>query len=54
MSGDTPDMFAVRPDRKGPKTVAILLLLGGIFFAILGYADFSNHLKHSRIARLRH
>ena len=36
-------MFAVRPDRKGPKTVAILLLLGGIFFAILGYADLSNH-----------
>ena len=43
MSGDAPDMFAVRPDRKGPKTVAILLLLGGIFFAILGYADLSNH-----------
>ena len=43
MSGDTPDMFAVRPDRKGPKTVAILLFLGGIFFAILGYADLSNH-----------
>ena len=36
MSGDAPDMFAVRPDHKGPKTVAILLLLGGIFFAILG------------------
>lgn len=43
MSEDAPDMFAVRPDRKGPKTVAILLLLGGIFFAILGYADLSNH-----------
>ena len=43
MSGDAPDMFAVRPDHKGPKTVAILLLLGGIFFAILGYADLSNH-----------
>ena len=43
MSGDAPDMFAFRPDRKGPKTVAILLLLGGIFFAILGYADLSNH-----------
>ena len=43
MRGAAPDMFAVRPDRKGPKTVAILLLLGGIFFAILGYADLSNH-----------
>ena len=43
MSEDAPDMFAVRPDRKGPKTVAILLLIGGIFFAILGYADLSNH-----------
>ena len=36
MNSDVPDMFAVRPDHKGPKTVAILLLLGGIFFAILG------------------
>ena len=43
MNSEVPDMFAVRPDRKGPKTVAILLLLGGIFFAILGYADLSNH-----------
>ena len=40
---DVPDMFAIRPDHKGPKTVAIILLLGGIFFAILGYADLSNH-----------
>ncbi len=24
MNNDIPDMFAVRPDRKGPKTVAIL------------------------------
>ena len=43
MNSDVPDMFAIRPDHKGPKTVAILLLLGGIFFAILGYADLSNH-----------
>lgn len=43
MSEDAEDMFAVRPDHKGPKTVAILLLLGGIFFAVLGYADLSNH-----------
>ena len=43
MNSEVPDMFAVRPDRKRSKTVAILLLLGGILLAILGYADLSNH-----------
>ena len=37
-----PDMFAIRPDRKGPKTVAVLLLLGALFFAILAYTDLTN------------
>ena len=37
-----PDMFAIRPDRKGPKTVAVLLLFGALFFAILAYTDLTN------------
>jgi hypothetical protein len=43
MNSEATDMFAIRPDHKGPKTVAILLLMGGIFFAVLGYADLTNH-----------
>ncbi|MGB1913547.1 MAG: hypothetical protein ACPH54_03985 [Candidatus Poseidoniaceae archaeon] len=43
MNSEVPDMFAVRPDHKGPKTVAILLVLGGIFFAVLAYTDLTNH-----------
>ena len=42
MDEDIPDMFAIRPDRKGPKTVAVLLLLGALFFAILAYTDLTN------------
>lgn len=42
MNEEIPDMFAIRPDRKGPKTVAIFLLLGALFFGVLGYTDLSN------------
>ena len=42
MNEEIPDIFAVRPDRKGPKTVAIFLLLGALFFGVLGYTDLSN------------
>lgn len=42
MDDDLSDMFAIRPDRKGPKTVAVLLLLGALFFAILAYTDITN------------
>ena len=33
------DMFAIRPDRKGPKTVAILLIICSLFFALVAKAD---------------
>ena len=42
MAEETVDMFAIRPDRKGPKTVAILLLLGALFFGVLAYTDLTN------------
>tara|TARA_B100001996_G_scaffold28055_1_gene21473 strand:+ start:560 stop:1153 length:594 start_codon:yes stop_codon:yes gene_type:complete len=42
MSDEIPDMFAIRPDRKGPKTIAILLMLGALFFGVLAYTDISN------------
>ena len=42
MDEEAPDMFAIRPDRKGVKTVAILLLLGALFFGVLAYTDLTN------------
>ena len=42
MSDEITDMFAIRPDRKGPKTIAILLMLGALFFGVLAYTDISN------------
>ena len=49
MEGDdavpTPpvDMFAVRPDRKGPKTVAILIIFGALLLAYQAYGDYLYH-----------
>ncbi|MDE0857049.1 MAG: hypothetical protein OSA38_00575 [Candidatus Poseidoniaceae archaeon] len=37
------DMFAVRPDPKGPKTVAVLILLGAILLAYQAYGDYQFH-----------
>ena len=38
-NGMGPDMFAIRPDHKGPKTVAILLIVCSLFFALVAKAD---------------
>ena len=35
-------LFAPRPDKKGPKTIAILLVLGSILMLITGWGDFQN------------
>lgn len=35
------DLFAVRPDRKGPKTIAILLILGSLTMIVAAYGDLS-------------
>ena len=34
MASDDVDMFAIRPDHKGPKTVAILLIVFSIFLGL--------------------
>jgi hypothetical protein len=39
MASDDADMFAIRPDHKGPKTVAILLILFSIFLGFVAKAD---------------
>ena len=39
MASDNADMFAIRPDHKGPKTVAILLILFSIFLGFVAKAD---------------
>lgn len=37
------DMFAVRPDTKGPKSVAVLVFLGAILLAWSAYGDYQLH-----------
>ena len=39
LNSETPDMFAVRPDHKGPKTVGILLIVFSVFLALVAKAD---------------
>ena len=38
-----PDMFPIRPDTKGPKSVGILLIFGAIFLFFQAYGDVSLH-----------
>jgi len=37
------DMFAVRPDRKGPKSVAVLMFLGALLLVFQAYGDYQLH-----------
>ena len=37
--------LSIKPDTKGPKTVAILMLLGGIMLLLLAYGDFQLSQK---------
>ena len=39
MTSDDAEMFAIRPDHKGPKTVAILLIVFSIFLGFVAKAD---------------
>ena len=39
MNSEASDMFAIRPDHKGPKTVGILLIVFSIFLAFVAKAD---------------
>ena len=35
------DLFATRPDRKGPKTIGLLLVVGSIMMILAAYGDIS-------------
>ena len=37
-------LFAPRPDKKGPKTIAILLVMGSILMILVGWGDFKNSM----------
>jgi hypothetical protein len=37
------DMFAIRPDVKGPKSVAVLVFLGALLLAFQAYGDYELH-----------
>ena len=37
-------LFAPRPDKKGPKTIAILLVMGSILMILVGWGDFQNSM----------
>ncbi len=40
-----PEMlFAPRPDKKGPKTIAIILVMGSILMVLVGWGDFKNSM----------
>ena len=37
-------LFAPRPDKKGPKTIAILLIMGSILMLLVGWGDVHTKL----------
>ncbi len=37
-------IFAPRPDKKGPKTIAILLIFGSLLMILIGFGDIQNSL----------
>ena len=37
-------LFAPRPDKKGPKTIAILLVMGSILMILTGWGDIQNSM----------
>lgn len=50
--GDIP----IKPDRKGPKTIAVLIFLGGILILFQAYTDYTTHaledIPESEVERL--
>ena len=37
-------IFAPRPDEKGPKTIAVLLILGSVLMMMIGFGDIQNSM----------
>lgn len=38
-------IFAPRPDKKGPKTIAILLIFGSLLMIVIGFGDIQNSMR---------
>ena len=38
-------IFAPRPDKKGPKTIAILLIMGSLIMILVGWGDIQNSMR---------
>ena len=38
-------IFAPRPDKKGPKTIAILLIMGSLIMISVGWGDIQNSMR---------
>tara|TARA_B100000989_G_scaffold10852_4_gene7381 strand:+ start:3804 stop:4415 length:612 start_codon:yes stop_codon:yes gene_type:complete len=36
------ELFPTRPDKKGPKTIAIILIMGSILMIMVGFEDIQN------------
>ena len=37
-------LFAPRPDKKGPKTISILLIMGSVLMLLIGWVDIQNSM----------
>ena len=37
-------LFAPRPDKKGPKTISILLIMGSVLMLLIGWGDIQNSM----------
>ena len=38
-------IFGPRPDKKGPKTIAILLIFGSLLMIVIGFGDIQNSMR---------
>ena len=43
VSDDEWDSIPIKPDRRGPKTIAILLFFGGLLILFQAYTDYQSH-----------
>ena len=39
---NSDELFPTRPDKKGPKTIAIILIMGSILMIMVGFEDIQN------------
>ena len=53
---DIWDAIPIKPDRRGPKTIAVLLFIGGLLILFQAYTDYTTHgledIPESEVERL--